>query len=65
MARKLMGISTGWIKPKHYGIDIEDGVEYIIIFSWWQKPITNGEKCVSHNFFYWCTESCVLDKASC
>lgn len=38
--RKLIGTSSGWIKPKHYGIDIdESGNEYIIIYSFWQKQI--------------------------
>lgn len=37
--RKLMGTSTGWIKPRDYGRVIENGIEYQVLYSPTQKII--------------------------
>lgn len=36
--RKRIGTSTGLIKPCDYGRVIVNGIEYMVIYAWWQRP---------------------------
>lgn len=42
---------AGWIKPGNHGTVIEAGIEYIIIYSWWERMILRPVKLIQKNLW--------------